>query len=788
MTVQYSIQKMVSDGTLSTIALGIQYLQRNDIYIRIAGVETPQSGAASGYTWSFINNTTLKILPVVPTGVEVTVYRRTDIDAMYNIYSQNAQFDEATIDENNEQLLYIAQEYLEQGIPGAGVESVELVREDGALLYYRIKLTDGAYTPEFIVPRVTAYVPTPAQFTFASGGTLAIGDSGLSVLWPVAGGGDEQYYVWEGTYPKDVPPASSPSSTGGIAPDAWQPIIDIALRQELASETGSSLIGFGQDNASDIFMDTHVTPNSRGAVGDGVADDTSAVNAAIGGAGSRMMLRRGDRYRVGSVTNPLGVEMDGAGHIVKSAAGGLEAQNTYADHYQRVTGQENLAAWYRLVYNQHKTPTRALKIIFSGDSTTAGDGTTTGYKINELVNAGITARGLQGQYNINCINAGHSGAHTGQWETTYVSSDIASNPDLYVLRWGINDPGYLKSGAAAPLDAGQNYPDRRDVTDFATSLRNGLATFRAAKPFATTSILLMMPNSTYDIPNARDSLWYEQLRNVYVQAARDFKCAFIDTYAIMQDSRLLATILLDNPYSDGRGIHPNDVMNNIIAGHIVDLVAPKGLQYTLSTNKIFALGGNALNVKAANLPSDYSAAVYMSRALTVDGWPIDGNALTFRTPDDTLIQYLFGYTNADRGKMKVRYGRSAVLNGQAADWSQWFDMTMMGGSSDVTPASGFSLPSSGKMRVAFTGTMACFDGYVSKSSPSVIAANTLIATILVGYTPVRESAYGTATVWDGASFEQVPCVIATTGDIRITRNTTLAAQRIYINVSYDSRA
>ena len=115
MTVQYSTQKMVSDGTLSTIALGIRYLQRNDIYMRIAGEETPQSGAPSGYTWSFINNTTIKILPVVPNGVEVVVYRRTDIDAMYNIYSQNAQFDEATIDENNQQLLYIAQEYLEQG-------------------------------------------------------------------------------------------------------------------------------------------------------------------------------------------------------------------------------------------------------------------------------------------------------------------------------------------------------------------------------------------------------------------------------------------------------------------------------------------------------------------------------------------------------------------------------------------------------------------------------------------------------------------------------------------------
>ena len=68
-----SIQKMVSDGTLSTIVLGVQYLQRNDMYMRIAGVETPQSGAPSGYTWSFLDNNTIRVLPVVPAGVEVVV-------------------------------------------------------------------------------------------------------------------------------------------------------------------------------------------------------------------------------------------------------------------------------------------------------------------------------------------------------------------------------------------------------------------------------------------------------------------------------------------------------------------------------------------------------------------------------------------------------------------------------------------------------------------------------------------------------------------------------------------
>lgn len=170
MTTEYSIQKIVSDGTLSTIALGIQYLQRNDIYMRIAGEETPQSGAPSGYTWSFLDNTTLKILPVVPNGVEVVVYRRTDVDAMYNIYSQNAQFDEATIDENNQQLLYIAQEYLEQGLPGTGIESLEYINTVSGVNYYRFKLTDGTYTVPFGVPDGT--VVLRKELIQGSGSTL----------------------------------------------------------------------------------------------------------------------------------------------------------------------------------------------------------------------------------------------------------------------------------------------------------------------------------------------------------------------------------------------------------------------------------------------------------------------------------------------------------------------------------------------------------------------------------------------------------------------------------------
>jgi hypothetical protein len=234
MTVQYSIQEMISDGTLSTIALGIQYLQRNDIYMRIAGEETPQSGAPNGYTWTFINNTTLKITPIVPSSVEVVIYRRTDINAMYNIYSQNAQFDEATIDENNEQLLYIAQEYLEQGIPGAGVESLEYINTAAGINYYRFKLTDGSVTPPFGVPDGTDVLRTELVST---AGASLVGSASYTDVRLYTGsatrinvyGRSNIFDGGFGSFALDVADTASPDNDGTILIDAlgrrWKRIV-----------------------------------------------------------------------------------------------------------------------------------------------------------------------------------------------------------------------------------------------------------------------------------------------------------------------------------------------------------------------------------------------------------------------------------------------------------------------------------------------------------------------------------------------------------------------------------
>lgn len=93
----------------------------------------------------------------------------------------------------------------------------------------------------------------PAGFDFSTGGTLSINDRNKSVLWPSSSGGDDQYYTWQGVLPKVIPAASSPATTGGVAPGAWVQVSYLSLKTDLSSEYGSTLIGHGANTAADVL-------------------------------------------------------------------------------------------------------------------------------------------------------------------------------------------------------------------------------------------------------------------------------------------------------------------------------------------------------------------------------------------------------------------------------------------------------------------------------------------------------------------------------------------------------
>src|SRR5690606_35882925 len=152
--------------------------------------------------------------------------------------------------------------------------------------------------------------------------------------------------------------------------------------------------------------------------------------------------------------------------------------------------------------------------------------------------------GIHRGHSVDTVNAGHSGQNTADGVATYVSGGPAQAPDLDIVRRGIHDP-----------TAG------RPRQDAAPSVRQGLQTIRAAQCVGELSVLLMTPNTTADTYNGRDEKWQEAVRRVCRQAARDFQCAFIDTYALWRDGRAGADLWMDNPMSLGQPIHPKNIMN-----------------------------------------------------------------------------------------------------------------------------------------------------------------------------------------------------------------------------------
>lgn len=114
----YSVQIAVSDGTLTRIALSIEYFEKDDITLYRNLELTP---LVLGTDWQWDGDTHINLLTntPVPLGSYVTVRRNTNIDRAFNIYDGGAAFSRDTLDENFKQMIYLAQEFTEgNGLTG----------------------------------------------------------------------------------------------------------------------------------------------------------------------------------------------------------------------------------------------------------------------------------------------------------------------------------------------------------------------------------------------------------------------------------------------------------------------------------------------------------------------------------------------------------------------------------------------------------------------------------------------------------------------------------------------
>ena len=79
----------------------------------------------------------------------------------------------------------------------------------------------------------------PASFNFVTGGTLGLADADKCIYNP-APSGDDNWYSWGGNLPHTVAPGADPAAVGS----GYVPRTDVILRSDLASESGSELVGY----------------------------------------------------------------------------------------------------------------------------------------------------------------------------------------------------------------------------------------------------------------------------------------------------------------------------------------------------------------------------------------------------------------------------------------------------------------------------------------------------------------------------------------------------------------
>lgn len=118
--VQYSVQREQSDGSLNRISVRVPYFSKDDIHVYVDDVEINSSATEqSAYTWRW-DGDYIAITPNVASGSEVLVRRITPINETIHIFDGRSEFDDQSMDENFQQLIYIAQEYSE----GSGIKDV----------------------------------------------------------------------------------------------------------------------------------------------------------------------------------------------------------------------------------------------------------------------------------------------------------------------------------------------------------------------------------------------------------------------------------------------------------------------------------------------------------------------------------------------------------------------------------------------------------------------------------------------------------------------------------------
>ena len=286
---------------------------------------------------------------------------------------------------------------------------------------------------------------------------------------------------------------------------------------------------------------------------------------------------------------------------------------SYSDYFRVTFGQEFLWQWYK---SWRTAPSQTPIIKLSGDSTTVGNNiATTNYQPATLLP--ILAKQLG--FGITTAMAGVSGKNSAQWLSTYLPADLATTiPAVYIIRWGINDPG-----------AGIT------ISQTIANIRSGLALIRATAGWdnSAVAIVVMAPNTTSSDAVGSNEAWHEAVSYGLRQAARDYGAAFVDSYALVRTARNLVPNVA-NGWLDAAFVHPNEDHSLMLIQELANLLFPIGLvkmmgyPVDLTAGATFAQPGSVENAKS----SIEGGRVFFQGYLNGSGATVTGGATVATIP------------------------------------------------------------------------------------------------------------------------------------------------------------
>lgn len=446
-------------------------------------------------------------------------------------------------------------------------------------------------------------------------------------------------------------------------------------------------------------------------------------------------LAYGDYVVSAAPANKYGVRIQGNGKVKTPITGGYQQLNLYADNNKYAIGREYLYA----IYASFIAGSNIGAFVY-GDSTVTNGYSPAPYYLSAMIPELILKKGIS----VSKVTVTNRGVGGTKITDMNVIPDLGAGTKLIFIKYGIND-------GANPIGT------RLDT--FADSLRSQLAAIRANANggIASLAIVLVGPNSTSDTPNGRDEYWYEQLRGIYEKAARDYKCAYYDTYAALNDSRGAAGLWMDNPYLDGRAIHPAEAMQPRIWGDLIDWMFGASETFNWRRNHLTNTGSIVELPLSTAVPSSYDYGVSIKRGTAGNGWPIDGQITTIRQVDNAVLQIINGYSTTVT-QVAMRQGNA---NGGFDVWAPW-----SGQPNALTLSNGWVNHAGWEPAQA----MKSADGLVSVSGlldPGTIASGTLVATLPAGLRPQNNELFQVATSGSGAAPTSISLMVAPTGQITI---------------------